>query len=138
MPTQLAQFAQEIATGTLRGCFALTMAPGAQIVTREDERTFSLRSPRSGLYANVFATVMRPVETGLEEGTTVRAGGLEITVAERNAFGPSTLRIRADVSLDDPSLRFLVVTPFGFERYRLPAVGETSSSPPAADPIFSR
>jgi hypothetical protein len=111
------------------------MAPGAQLLTRLDDRTFLLRAPRSGLFASIFAPILRPRDRGLAQGEVTRVGGLEITVAERGEFGPSVLRVRADVPLEDASLRFLVATPFGYARYTLPPVGETYAVPPAADPM---
>jgi hypothetical protein len=121
-----------------RGFYSMTMAPNAQLLTRVDERTITLRSPRSGLFGSAFALVMRPSERGLAVGDTMTVGGLELTVLERGPRGPNLLQLRADVPLDDPSLRFLIATPFGYERYTLPPVGVTIGIPPAADPTDTK
>lgn len=117
-----------------RGFFVLTTTPGAQLLTRTASDEIELRSPRSGLFGSPLAAVMRPADEGLAQGETIAAGGLRITVAERGKLGPSTLRVRFDAPADDRSLRFLIVTPKGYERFTLPPIGETVAVPPAADP----
>jgi hypothetical protein len=109
--------------GVPRSWRALTMTSRPISVRRVLSNTLELSVNGGSLLENPVVYLFRRGDHPLREGQVVRLRGLEVTVLKVEGRGPSSLRVRFDRSLDDPSLVLLTISPNGLRRMAVPAVG---------------
>jgi hypothetical protein len=106
----------------------------AVVVTRVGDRTLRIR-PENGYLEHEPERMLRSLSNPFHAGDVVRLPGLTITVDEVTADGrPADAVFRFDVPLEDPSLVWMYWTRNGlsndgYDRWTLPAVGETVHLP---------
>ena len=116
----------------------LTASATGERVFRTDDRTLEVEMPRSGLLANPMASLMRDPSKPLALDVPVEAGSMTVTpLVGGGKPGPSRVRFRFDRSLDDPTIKFLLSRPTGFEAFAMPAIGGQVGVPPGADPSLA-
>ena len=98
-------------------------------VTREDEHTLRV-TPHGGFMAQISEYMLR--SRPLPDHAHIDLPGMHVDVLGSTADGrPASARFRFDLPLDDPSLYFARWDVQRYAPFKLPAIGETVTLPPA-------
>ena len=113
----------------------LTMTPHAVHVHRTafDTLELSVRHDEEGMLEVPTALFFRSADDPFKAGDTVSVEGLSVQVLEVARWGPSRLRFSFTKNLEHPSMVFLMLTPAGVKRARLPPPGAEVTLPSAED-----
>jgi hypothetical protein len=115
--------------------WVLSGTPGPHELVREDARTLVLVAQRGPMLRTQVEQVFRRAPPGFAVGDRVALDGMTVEVVSADDGGfPSSIRVRFDRDLDDPSLRFVVASPRGYLRYPLGPVGVRVLLPAAVLP----
>ena len=118
-----------------RSVWTTSLAPGAHVLFRESETAFRL-APRDGyaMLANAPEELFADPSEPFKRGDVVDLGGLKITVLDATDRHVHAIRVEADVSLDDPSLVFMLPRMDGLRRFPIPPIGKAAIVPEAVVP----
>jgi hypothetical protein len=124
-PVVRADLGLEIAARTV----TLTTSVDAVMATRTDER--SLRLATAGAFANgPFDRLLWRSPDSFAVGNTYDLGSATLRIEAVNEHGlPATLLVTFDTPLEDPARVWAAWTPEGYQRFAVPAVGETARIP---------
>ncbi len=119
-----------------RSYYPITTAPFALQLDRIADNAMRL-SPLGGLFLGSGQEAMfRAADARMQTGAMVQLPGMRVE-SERSIEGaPAALRFTFDRSLDDPDYVFLISTPRGIVRQRMPKVGQRTQVPRAAFPSW--
>lgn len=102
----------------------LSASPHAHDVYRPAPNVLELSVLGGTMLSSDLETLYRDDRFPFHVGETVRLPGLTAYIVRMLWGKPQTVRFVFDKSVDDPSYRFLVSSPEGFVRARLPEVGQ--------------
>jgi hypothetical protein len=98
-------------------------------VTRTSDRSLELNVLTSDVRGTAVPSLYRDAAAAVRLGERHVLPGLRVEVLDVVDDNPARMRFEFDRSLDDDSLWFLIATPQGLRRRRLPAIGETMRVP---------
>jgi len=120
-----------------RGQFVLAHMLTDMQLQRPDERSL-VATAEAGFLATPPEQLVRDVRIPFVVGEPIERGGVVATVQELMPDGrPRTVHFAFPVSLDDPSLRWVVWQEQQLLPFTVPAVGETVRVPPSWPPFFA-
>lgn len=102
----------------------LAMTPRRTYLRRLADSLIELRVDAGAVIESPVANAFRTPKVPLAKGTVIETGGLQITVADVGPAGPTHIRYKFDLGLDDPRLVLLRPTKTGYERLAPPRIGE--------------
>jgi hypothetical protein len=113
------------AAAGLRAWFILSLAATDHEVSRTDENTLVLSTPRGTFTEGTFVTLFRAPGRLLPRGSEVDVGPFVATVLEDRGGQPTKVAFRFQRGLEDGRLRFLEWRDGAYRRAALPEVGST-------------
>jgi hypothetical protein len=114
-----------------RACWTLSLVPVGYTLVRTRSNAFSIRfhgahTTLSTLAEQLFRDRIRQFHIG----QVIQAGALRVTIGALLDTRPKVLNVEFDRDLEDDSLLFLYPTLQGYQRVRLPALGDNIVVPP--------
>jgi hypothetical protein len=110
-----------------RACWYLSLTEAPYVLTRTATNRFTIHFNGSATaLLTPHEQILRSPAHPFHVGDHVDLGPLRVTVLELLNHRPKTVSVEVDRPLDDRSLLFMVHTTDGYERYALPAVGDSS------------
>lgn len=117
---------------TPRALRVLGASVGPVIVQRPDAHSLRLQ-PVGGYLADPFTTVVRSPAHPLRPGERIELGAWSVTIEATSGHRPTSVLVRFDRPLDDPSLRFVAWQPTAagdvFVPFLVPPVGGRAVTP---------
>lgn len=109
-----------------RACWPLSFVPSAYSLERTSARGFRIRFHGQHAVLNTVAEqLFRRPERLFHLGDTVQVGAMRVTVSELLQGKPKAIEVELDRQLEDPSLLFLFPTLDGYQRFRMPLLGDS-------------
>ena len=109
-----------------RGWQILSLAAHDHEVTRTGPNRFELRVVEGEMLSTPFERLMRSHTYPLKKGDVVACAGYRVTVLEAGSWGPRSIALDFDKSLDDPEFAFLAWQGGRLARFAWPPIGSTA------------
>lgn len=119
-----------------RSWWVLSLAHRPHTITRVSKNALELEVVGGSMLTGAVELLFRRPEFPLRVGERITLDGLAIRIVKVDEAGrPVRVRFGFDVSVDDPSLVFLLATKRGLIRYPMGPVGATMPIPPPSMPM---
>jgi hypothetical protein len=119
-----------------RSWWVLSLAPRPHMLTRVADDALEMEVVGGAMLTGPVELLFRRPEFPLRRGDSVELEGMTVRILKVDGDGrPLRVRFTFDVSVDDPSLVFLLATKRGLIRYPMGPVKATMPIPPAMLPL---
>jgi hypothetical protein len=116
--------------------WVLSLAPRPHLLTRVADDALEMEVVGGSMLTGQVESLFRRPEFTFRRGDRVELEGLTVTIVKVDGDGrPLRVRYTFEVSVDDPSLVFLLATKRGLIRYPIGPVKATMPIPPAMLPL---